>query len=205
MTDRADRVSPSDGYGPVWGPLWERGPVADLGPGHSDSRMEERLSQITVETAFAHVHRVVDRAGGLCCLAGMWLRYGFLDRSHELSQQIHDRDGSYWHAIMHRRELDFSNAKYWFQRVGVHPIFPALASEAQRKANADLSSADEDEVDAPWQYLQHVRLWNPVWFVDWCQAVQASHQPGRPLAIAIAHCEWELLFDHCYRRAIGAK
>jgi arylamine N-acetyltransferase len=56
--------------------------------------------------------------------AGLWQMNGFLDRSHELSQSIEgkgrNRAGDYWHAIMHRREPDYSNAKYWFRRVGQH-------------------------------------------------------------------------------------
>jgi hypothetical protein len=59
-------------------------------------------------------HREMARA----CLAGLWLYHGFLDESHRISQALHGRDGSYWHGIMHRREGDFANAKYWFAAPG---------------------------------------------------------------------------------------
>lgn len=60
--------------------------------------------------------------------AGLWLLVGELDQSHAISQS-HDSDtGSYWHGVMHRREGDFSNAKYWFQRAGTHPVFEELAT-----------------------------------------------------------------------------
>jgi hypothetical protein len=55
------------------------------------------------------------------CLAGLWLRFDFLDASHTISQEIETPTGSAWHAIMHRREGDFGNSIYWWRRVGKHP------------------------------------------------------------------------------------
>lgn len=60
-------------------------------------------------------------------LAGLWLYVDELDRSHAISQGIATATGSYWHAIMHRREGDFSNAKYWFGKVGNHPVIDTLS------------------------------------------------------------------------------
>ena len=62
------------------------------------------------------------------CLAGLWLLYDFLDESHTISQSLDTLEGSYWHGIMHRREPDYENAKYWFRRVPVHPIHAELAA-----------------------------------------------------------------------------
>src|SRR5205085_9106705 len=45
-----------------------------------------------------------------------------LTPSHEHSQSIEGQGkrqaGDYWHAINHRREPDYGNAKYWFRHVG---------------------------------------------------------------------------------------
>lgn len=60
-------------------------------------------------------------------LAGLWLLAGDLDRSHSISQADSSAEGSFWHGIMHRREGDYSNAKYWFRRVGDHPVLMNLA------------------------------------------------------------------------------
>lgn len=60
--------------------------------------------------------------------AGLLLRIDDLEGSHALSQDIDTPTGSYWHGIMHRREPDYSNAGYWFRRVGRHPVFDQLAA-----------------------------------------------------------------------------
>src|SRR5262245_25063275 len=48
------------------------------------------------------------------CLAGLWLLANDLNASHRISQELETPEGSYWHAVMHRREGDYGNAKYWF-------------------------------------------------------------------------------------------
>jgi hypothetical protein len=55
--------------------------------------------------------------------AGLHLLNDDLDRAHELAQANEgDKTYDYWHAIVHRREGDFDNAKYWLHRVGRHPV-----------------------------------------------------------------------------------
>src|SRR5262245_42936202 len=51
-------------------------------------------------------------------MSGMWLRHDWLDESHRISQRLDNPTGSLWHAIMHRREGDFSNSKYWYTQAG---------------------------------------------------------------------------------------
>lgn len=53
--------------------------------------------------------------------AGLWLYADELDASHRISQSLPDAAGAYWHAIMHRREGDFGNSKYWVRSAGLLP------------------------------------------------------------------------------------
>jgi len=64
---------------------------------------------------------------GVAVKSGLLLWNDALDISHTISTGIiKNQTGIYWHGIMHRREPDYSNAKFWFRRVENPPIFPAL-------------------------------------------------------------------------------
>ena len=58
--------------------------------------------------------------------AGVWLYLDALHVSHSISQGIHGPTGAAWHAIMHRREGDFWNSKYWWRQCLNHPFLTLL-------------------------------------------------------------------------------
>jgi hypothetical protein len=128
------------------------------------------------------------------CRAGLWLWFNFLDESHTISQGLDTAEGSYWHALMHRREPDFSNSKYWFRRVGGHPVFELLQVEAARLAAAGPSEAS---------FLVRQAAWDPFAFVDLCAACHDEKAPGHDLCRRVQRAEWELLFAWCYERTAG--
>ncbi len=106
-----------------------------------------------------------------CCQSGLWLLHNFLHESHEISQSIDSAEGSWWHAIMHRSEGDFSNAKYWYRRVGEH------------EAMGEIEGG-----------------FDPNAFVDLCQRDYRSG-PLSDETQAIAFAEWKALFDFCYQHS----
>jgi hypothetical protein len=149
-----------------------------LDTGQPNLSARAALAALSVESAFKD-HKVVDSSMARCCLSGLWLLHNFLDESHSISQSIATSSGSYWHGIMHRREGDFSNAKYWFDRVGDHPVF------------ASLKMAD----GSPWDAYQ---------FVDDCQRALRSRDEAQIAVLReLQHREWQALFDHCFRHAVG--
>jgi hypothetical protein len=89
--------------------------MPDLVPGASASKEARRL-------ATAAAASVSDPA----LRAGIWLFVDDLEASHTISQRIADPTGAYWHAIMHRREGDFSNSKYWLRQTARHPVMDGL-------------------------------------------------------------------------------
>ncbi len=122
----------------------------------------------------------VSQTGIALCTSGMWLLAGDLDRSHTISQDLDSAEGSFWHGIMHRREGDFGNAKYWFRRVGSHPVFEQMGREA-----ADLSPS-----------LRSGSALDPFAFVDACQRATHSGQ-GVAECRALQWLEWQCLFAAC--------
>jgi len=156
--------------------------------------LRPQLAALTVENAFPG-QCIVDHDAARCCLSALWLWHDFLDESHSISQEIHSIDGSYWHGIMHRREPDYGNAKYWFRRVPRHPIYEPLGAAARELA----TKADLDE---PAKFLASQTTWDAFRFVDLCEAVAHGRSKCEQLAKEVARLEWELLFDSCYRAAI---
>jgi hypothetical protein len=129
------------------------------------------------------------------CLAGLWLYHDFLDESHRLSQDIENVNGSFWHGIMHRREPDPDNARYWFRRVGEHPIFDPLRQAAVRLVSE--SSPAPDAI-----FLKMQSKWDPFAFIDLCEVVRGTASECEQLCRRVQLCEWQLLFDHSYRNAL---
>ena len=182
-------------YGPAVAALLENAKCNELGAGVPDATRRAPLAALG-PTTLAAPHAVRDSEMALACVAGLWLRYDFLDESHRISQNIDSRAGSFWHAIMHRREGDFDNAKYWFRRVGEHAIYgPLVIAARQLASGCELPPAAD--------FLLHGSDWDAKRFVDLCRRALDDAPSLVPLCMNIQQREWELLFDDCYRRAIG--
>lgn len=121
--------------------------------------------------------------------AGLWLYFSCLDESHRVSQGVPSREGSFWHAIMHRQEPDEGNSGYWFRRVGSHPVFEDLGR-----------AAGEIVAGHPGCSFQPGGEWDPFAFIRFCE--EARRRPGTTderTALEIQRAEWQLLFDYCAR------
>ena len=88
------------------------------------------LARLTVEEILAPA-TIASRPDANLVKAALYLRLGCLDECHKIAQQIPTPTGSYWHGIMHRQEGDISNSKYWYARVGQHPVLDAIGGYPQ--------------------------------------------------------------------------
>jgi hypothetical protein len=169
--------------------------IPELGPGHPNNQAREDLESLTIERIFEG-RKIADPDGARCCLSGLWLLHDFLDESHQISQEIDTIDGSYWHGIMHRREPDYGNAKYWFRRVPSHPVFGPLSEKARELAA-------KHKPDSAAAFLATQSTWDSFRFVDLCEAIARGKSSAESLARQIARAEWDLLFAYCYNKAVG--
>ena len=184
---------PSD-FGPVLAAIVNGDRGRALDGGHPNHAVKSALEATTVASAFAH-STVVDHGMATCCLAGAWLVHDFLDESHRNSQGVETSSGSYWHGVMHRREGDFSNAKYWFRRVGPHEVLDELGPNVIALAAKESSESLADRIAPGGQF-------DPYAMVDACQAAIGEGGEAEAFCRGVQQAEWELLFTHCYRRAI---
>lgn len=152
-------------YGPAIATLLVPERLCSLGPGSPNLSAKPALQAVEAPPA---------------CRAGLWLLHDFLDESHAISQDLTTKEGSFWHAIMHRREPDASNSKYWWRQVGPHAVLDQL-----RELSAELGSP----------------FTSPERFVDLCERTRDSGTGEERAAIRVQQLEWRLLFDFCWRSA----
>lgn len=139
--------------------------------------------------------------------AGLLLWHDLLDESHTEAQSIEGegvgRLGDCWHAIMHRREPDYGNARYWLRRVGSHPVHEELTRRLQAVRNDLLGLAEGAADGVTWLDRVVGTRWNSDAMVSLCERCA-----GRPrtdglvrLAEWIQAAEMTLLMDESLRSA----
>jgi hypothetical protein len=148
-------------------------PLVCVGPSHQEAA--QRLTSLQPANLFP------DARSPQGALAGLWLYFSYFTESHEVAQELHTPEGSFWHGIVHRQEPDDWNSAYWFRRVGKHPIFEPLSQAA-----LDLG------------YPAKPGAWDPFAFIEFC--AEARTEPGgekERLAREVQRAEWQLLFSYC--------
>ena len=63
-----------------------------------------------------------------------------IHEAHTIFQDAKGDLGSYWHGMMHRREGDFDNARYWFRRSGTRPGVGPTSRRMRRSPRRPRSS-----------------------------------------------------------------
>jgi hypothetical protein len=160
--------------------------LPDLGPGprsgvKSQDELESQLKPLLVGSTLSDERRQLLRA-----LILLW--HDHLDASHEISQSIDDPDGAFVHGIMHRREPDFSNAAYWFRRVGSHPAFTTMANQV----TALLKPSHDQTLGAR---LVRGMNWDPFAFIHACEEASGKGAPQQQLLRQIQRIETETLLN----------
>lgn len=169
-----------DGNGATW-------PFPELSPGMTpcaSPAIQQHLARFVPE----ELGPVQSAEDAVALIAGLFQMHDCLERSHALSQDVEGEGrhaaGDYWHAVMHRREPDYGNSKYWYRRVGRHPIFQELALRAAR----EFESAGERDSAAWSERVCGGGEWNAFAWVDLCEA--AGGDRSGPLRDVARRIQW---------------
>ncbi|MCP5523701.1 MAG: hypothetical protein H7A46_19365 [Verrucomicrobiales bacterium] len=164
--------------------------LPDLGPGPR----AHVQSADTIRTAMEDLKReagIPERQHQLLtALVLLW--HDRLEAAHRIVQEIHDADGSLLHAIMHRREPDYWNSKYWWRHVGGHPVYGPLGATVAERLRR------EPEAESLAARLVPGGRWDPFAFVDEAQRLASlpEDSPEVTLARELQKLECEAVLQH---------
>jgi hypothetical protein len=108
-----------------------------------------------------------------------------LDGCHQYFQDEGGDLGSYWHGMMHRREGDFDNARYWFRRSGSLPFFDELHSQA-----AQFSPDMAKQLS-----------WDPYLFTGQCEQAKFGAEDELGELPRLQRVEFDVVLDYTWRQS----
>jgi hypothetical protein len=171
--------------------LFSTSELPELGPGPRAGVWTSERIDAAIEGTHSGASHPAGRGQLVRALVLLW--HDHLDRAHTIVQDDPSAEGSYIHAILHRREPDFSNAKYWFRRVGQHPCYAELAARGVAEFDAGRESSLAER-------LIPKGRWDAFAFVDACETAGTSSDPKRTqLLRKLQQIEFETLLEFLWR------
>lgn len=157
-----------------------------------DQEVRDILQKTPVEELFSP-EKVRNKTFARAVVSGLLIWNDCEAEAHSIAQDIQTAEGSYFHAIIHRREPDIWNSGYWFNRVGKHPVFTLIydfvASNANESIRGKILSTGE---------------WDPESFNKVVEAFQNGKNSDTDEIINIQHAELLFIIAHSYRHALGS-
>jgi hypothetical protein len=128
--------------------------------------------------------KTVGHAGNFALVrGGLFYALDALDEAHAFFQDAPGDLGSYWHGMLHRREGDFDNARYWFRRAGALPCFGDL-HRAASEFSADMAKQPN---------------WDPYLLTGECEQARFGAEESVAALVRLQRVEFDGLFDYTWR------
>ena len=108
-----------------------------------------------------------------------------IHEAHAVFQEAPGDLGAYWHGMMHRREGDFENARYWFRRAGKLGFFDLLHRAASEHSPVMARQSN----------------WDPYLFTGECEQARFGAEEGLKELAALQLVEFEGVFEYCWRKS----
>jgi hypothetical protein len=169
-------------------PLMATPELPDLGPKPRPGTLAENQLNERLDALFSR--NATERQAHALIRGTLLLWHDHLDSAHVIAQDIEDADGSLLHGMMHRREPDYGNAKYWFRRAGKHPSYGTIATQT-----ASLLASQYSPVAAR---LIPGGVWAPFAFIDACEeaARKSGAESPRKILQEIQRIEFVAFLEH---------
>lgn len=179
---------PSGATAEFWN-LIETDDLPDLGPGPRVGVLGETDLRAKIDPWIAS-QGFTRRTGNLFRAAAL-LWHDHHDAAHAIVQDDTSAEGSFLHAILHRREPDPANAGYWFRRVGNHPAYAAIAKRVTTLLEGDEYARWRDLIVPDGE-------WAPDAFVDAAYVANQSEYIY-PIFQRVQRIEMNALLEHLTR------
>ena len=119
--------------------------------------------------------------------AGLFYYHNALDDAHKQAQVDEGDLAAYWHGMIHRREGDFENARYWMRRAGEQPVFQEMQHRASDAA----------------PHMGRQSNWDPYLFIHLCEQYKYGEHEYRKEIGHLQKVEFAVMFDYVWRRCVG--
>ncbi|ORY32166.1 hypothetical protein BCR39DRAFT_524435 [Naematelia encephala] len=96
--------------------------------------------------------------------AALHLANDDIKRCHDVTEKNQgDPTADVLHAVLHRREGDYWNSKYWISNVSSHPLFPSTSSAKKFVDSCESVKPGSDEEkrlrETQWEELKRIVVW----------------------------------------------
>ena len=120
--------------------------------------------------------------------AGLFYYHNALEDSHQQAARDEGDTAAYWHGMVHRREGDFENARYWMRRAGEQPGFREMQSR----------SGDGSP------HMARQPNWDPFLFTHLCEQYKYGETEYRREIGNLQKVEFAVMFDYVWRQCVAA-